>query len=268
MYSDKFCTAIKVNGKVLRENKNEVTLPFGSEYSILLKNLNTVRAQVKVSIDGNDAVDTGWLILQPNSSCDLERFIKNGNYSSGNRFKFIQRTENIEKHRGIGVDDGIIRIEYKFEKIFPMNQYYGGWPYQETYTPKQPTVWPPTKPEYWPQVTWTTNGNTNTDNLSTVTTNCSGTPTSSQISCNMMQQENNAGITVPGSESHQKFYATSDFICEESKVIILKLVGQIGNKVVEKPITVQCKPICSSCGRTNRATNKFCSECGTSLILF
>ena len=58
MYNNKLAVAIKSAGKVLREfNKDEVYVPFGNEYSIFVKNMNSVRALVKVSIDGVDVGD-------------------------------------------------------------------------------------------------------------------------------------------------------------------------------------------------------------------
>src|SRR6185503_8982520 len=100
---------------ILRESDSSVSLPFGCEYSILVKNLNSVRAQIAVSIDGKDAV--GRMVIAPNSSIELERFVQNGNLEAGNRFRFIERTAGIEKHRGIGADDGLIRIEGWREKV-------------------------------------------------------------------------------------------------------------------------------------------------------
>ena len=79
MYHQKLVACVKVDGKILRESGDSVSIPFGSEYSILLKNLNTVRVQVKVSIDGTEATEGTWLVIQPNSSVELERFIRNGN---------------------------------------------------------------------------------------------------------------------------------------------------------------------------------------------
>ena len=117
MYNNKAAVAIKVNGKVLREFKDTVYIPFGSEYSILLKNLNTVRALINVYIDGDNVVP-GGLVLNAGQEVDLERAIRNGNMSEGNRFKFIERTSNIEDHRGIKLEDGLIRIEFQFEKVY------------------------------------------------------------------------------------------------------------------------------------------------------
>jgi len=79
---------------------------------------------------------------------------------------------------------------------------------------------------------------------------------------------NDAGITVPGSISDQEFNTVAAFPMEAEKhVIVLKLLGQTeSNKVVE-PVTVKAKPKCTSCGRTNKATAKFCTNCGTSLTI-
>ena len=127
MYNQKMVASIKVKGKILREIKENVLLPFGCEYSILLKNLNTVRCVVNVFIDGDNVVP-GGIVLSPNQTVDLERSIKNGNLTEGNKFKFIERTSAIEDGpRGIKLEDGLIRVEYQFEKyaaqtIFTINQ--------------------------------------------------------------------------------------------------------------------------------------------------
>ena len=79
---------------------------------------------------------------------------------------------------------------------------------------------------------------------------------------------NDAGITVAGGESNQKFVAGAWFpTVEPSEVIIIRLRGEIGDKPVTQAVTVEHKPTCSTCGRTNKAANKFCSNCGTALTL-
>ena len=121
MYSDKFVVAIKVNGKVLRETKDLVTLPFGSEFSVLVKNLNSKRAKFTLHIDGQDVLDGTEIIVNGNSEVELKRFIRNGNMEEGNAFKFIERTTAIEDGpRGIKVDDGVIRVEFWFEQDAPV----------------------------------------------------------------------------------------------------------------------------------------------------
>ena len=120
MHKKNLVAAIKVGGKVLRESSERVELPFGSEYSILLKNLDTVRQMVRIQIDGQDASGGDWLVINPNSSVEVERFVSDLN--RGNRFKFIERTEQIESHRGVKAEDGLVRIEFKREKVYEAPQ--------------------------------------------------------------------------------------------------------------------------------------------------
>ena len=127
MYSNKLVASLKANGKILREFKEMVYVPFGSEYSLLLKNLNTVRAVVNVFIDGEDQCP-GGLVLNAGQEIDLERSIKNNNLNEGNRFKFIERTGAVEAGpRGIKLEDGIIRIEFQFEKYVAPAQWGSTW---------------------------------------------------------------------------------------------------------------------------------------------
>lgn len=110
-----FVAAIKSKNKILREKDGVVYLPFGSEYSILLKNLENRKVLVKIKIDGEDVIK-GGLVIKPEQAVDLERYVRD-NLFEGHKFKFIQKTQEIIEHRGERIDDGIIRIEFAFEKI-------------------------------------------------------------------------------------------------------------------------------------------------------
>lgn len=117
MYADKFVVAIKANGKILKETKDLVHLPFGSEFSVLVKNLNSRRAKFTLNIDGTDVLDGEEIIVGANSEVEMKRFIRNGNMDEGNAFKFIERTAKIEEGpRGIKMDDGVVRVQFWFEK--------------------------------------------------------------------------------------------------------------------------------------------------------
>lgn len=123
MYNQKLVVCIKTAGKILKEfNKDQVRVPFGSEYSIYLKNLNNVRALVHISIDGKSVDGGDGLVILPNETLDLERSLQNGNMLKGNKFKFIERTAKVEAHRGIEAEDGIIRVEFQFEKQTIVNE--------------------------------------------------------------------------------------------------------------------------------------------------
>ena len=84
MYKEKLIVAIKHNGKILRETKDMVHLPFGSEFSVLVKNLNSKRVKFTLSIDGTDALDGTEVIVNANSETEIKRFIRNGNMNEGN----------------------------------------------------------------------------------------------------------------------------------------------------------------------------------------
>ncbi len=267
MYKNKLAIALKSAGKVLREFKDEVYVPFGSEYSIFIKNLNSVRALVTVSVDGEDVGEGTKFVIDANDSIDLERFIKNGNYEAGNRFKFIERTSAIEDHRGIGIEDGLVRVEFQFEKPKPATITY--WNYQ---TPPYPPY------DYWyrDNGSFTTIGGSGAGNVgrgqATYTASSSSQPVvesnSVNVSSNVSQLLiNDNGITVPGSVSDQKFVNAGWFPVEtETHVVVLKILGETKDNVqVVRPVTVKAKPTCETCGTKNRATAKFCVECGTSL---
>ena len=237
MYNEKMIATVKVGGKVLREFKDTVFLPYASEYEIYLKNLNTVRASVRVFIDGNDVLGGRSLIIEPNSDLSLERSIAGGNLTEGNKFKFIERTETIEKHRGIGAEDGIVRIEYQYEQL-PQFRH-------PTFT-QHSREWPGLHRGVVSK---------GIGNASLSTTRAYST---------------NAGITVPGGHSTQSFKQGSYFAVEDTKhVIVLRLLGESKDyEPVTNPVTVKHKPECQTCGKLNKSGSKFCSECGTSLNIF
>lgn len=264
MYNSKLVAAIKVNGKVLRELKETVQLPFGEEYSIFLKNLNSVRVSIKISIDGKDMLDGDTLILLPHQELDLKRSL-NGNNNVGNAFKFIERTEGIEKVKGIGAEDGLIQIEYQFEKVINLG-HITHWPQVTTPQwpvnplPYQQTPWPgpyTAHYEYLPNVTRRIIPNVGANGTTLCSTESTATATSAS---------NDVGITVPGSIIEQKFQQVSNFTLEQEKhVMILKLVGVIEGQTVKKALNVKDKIQCVTCEKMNKATNLFCGECGTSL---
>lgn len=276
MYNSRLAVAVKVNGKVLREfNKDTVFLPFGSEYSLLIKNLNSVRTIVNITIDGQNMTRDG-LIVDAYREVELERKITE-NLNKGNRFKFIERSDAVEAHRGVKLEDGLIRVEYQFEKTYPTPLYYVS----------------PTHQWYGSGTTWTSApivGSSASNNISASEYKTSGIlrgatlnhiasnatasydpagPVNASLSDFVPQGFNDAGITVPGSESNQKFSTVQSFPLETEKhVMIFKLLGETpDNEPIRKPVTVKHKPRCTTCNKQNKANAKFCSTCGTALTV-
>lgn len=266
MYNQKLVASIKAKGQVLRGFKDTVYIPFGSEYSFLIKNLNTVRAVVNVFIDGENVVP-GGLVIDPGRTVDLERWIKNGNLSEGNRFKFIERTTAIEDGpRGIKLEDGLVRIEYQFEIPRPVIQplWDASKIYGNVYASGGLT-----------RGVGGVNGSTGDwsgpAGATYSSVSASGASLNSvNVSAQAASFQNETGITVPGSKSEQKFqHVTMGALDPTVHTIVLKLAGDLGdNKPVTKPVTVAHKPRCTTCGKQNKAHAKYCVECGTALEIF
>lgn len=239
MYSSKIVCAVKVNGLVLREVGDTVRLPFGSEYSILIKNLDSVRLSTSIAVDGQEAI-SGRLIIEPNSSIELERTIRS--LESGNRFKFIERTKEIEQHRGISADDGLIRVESWKERMIRS---------EPAPLMDRRRVVPP-RPDHGPR-------KRSQIQAKSGRLRGPGHPTA----------RGSLGITVPGSLSSQRFYPTSGFPLEQqSIVIVIRLVGCLDGEPVAEPLTVDYRPECQTCGkRADQPDAEFCDRCGTSLVI-
>jgi hypothetical protein len=256
-YKEQFVAEVKVNGKILRVRNDEVFLPFGSEYSLLLKNLNSKRASVKISIDGTDVLDGNALVVGPNQTAELEGFLKGS--TGKNKFRFIQKTKEIQEHRGDKIDDGIIRIEFAYEEnnplfVYPDTKYYFHYesnPFEPVYR-KGGQEW-----SYYNDTTSSMRG-MNVNSISEAEYKVGFTQCSTPLS--------EEGITVKGSEINQRFNYTSLGRLETPSVIVIRLKGesQLGVQI-ERPLTVETKFQCKTCGRTSSSKNKFCPNCGTFL---
>jgi hypothetical protein len=299
MYNSKLAVAIKHNGKILRETKDIVHLPFGSEFSVLVKNLNSKRVKFTLHIDGTDALDGTEIIVNANSETEIKRFIRNGNMDEGNAFKFIERTSAIEDGpRGIKIDDGVVRVEFWFEQDKPeikindiyYNKYHYRDYYQQPYFINDNDI---TRRGWGPMYGSTGVSGSLGDCIGGASSSIakgavlnqytqsnasySATSATAQSLSDIMPDiakaadaiaKNDTGITVPGSKVEQKFHTVYGFKSEaNSNTVILRLVGVVGEVEVTKPITVAHKPECVTCGRVNKATSKFCTDCGTALTL-
>jgi len=274
-YKDHFVVEVKCNGKILRVKDGAVYLPFGSEYTLLLKNLNSKKASVKVHIDGQDVLDYSSLIIGGNGQAELEGFLSGT--TARNKFKFINKTKEIQEHRGDKVDDGMIRVEFAFEKPKPKTiihdhheyhhhhhhdyNYWCWWPY--TYTAGNDTV----------RYDSSTGEKSNARSVHAVNISADmsqavakGAEVDSLGVESLGAPLDDEGITVKGSECYQSFRYGSVGELEQAEVIIIQLKGlaQTGT-TVEKPVTVKTKLECPTCGTKSKSSFKFCPNCGTFL---
>ena len=280
MYLNNLVVAIKHNGKVLREKGNQVILPFSSEYSIRVKNLNAKRVSVNISIDGDDVLDNKALLIEANSSVELDGFMDG--MSAKNRFKFIKKTKQISDYRGDKVDDGLIRVEFAYERA---NTWFHCCELVKYSFPSSPCR------DDWEGTRWDgnyshndsvfTGGNSeinghgpikysNSNDFTERQGVTGGLGFSHRKYClhNVVDISPNIddGITVKGSEIKQDFVYGNIGTLEEPDVMIIHLCGEkVNGTVVSKPITVKTRLRCRTCGNLSKSNAKFCSNCGTFL---
>lgn len=254
VYKKNIVVALKVQGKILREEGNFVTLPFGSEYSILIKNLNSRKALVSIEIDGQDVLDGSQLIIDANSDIELEGFKKRNKVT--NRFKFIEKTQEISDYRGDRIDDGIIRVEATFEKEWKhLIDNTSFWYYYPIYGSDGKN-----DPQWNYNVSFTNNSGFASGGIVSNQANC--------VTRGEFTIPNEEGITVKGNnDSKQQFvngYIGS--LESESHVIVLKLRGTYKKEKVNTPVFVRQKKKCEICGKVSKSNVKFCANCGNCLI--
>lgn len=242
MFKALLACCVKVNGKVMREFNDKIFLPFQSNYSIFIKNMNNRRVKVNVLIDGKIVINN--LMIDSNSFVDLERFHE-GNDEIGHKFRFIEKTEKVVEHRGNEPYDGIISIQYCFEKEKEVES--PTWIYNnKTFYVKYNDY----------HLNKSCDDNSNINLFRPMFDNSLHADYSSDKSIN-------DGITVNGPPSHQKFKSNISFVEYEDFMYIMNL--KLCGENIVKEITVEDKLKCKTCGTKNNYNFKFCYECGTYL---
>ena len=264
-YKDQFVVEVKVNGKILRVRNDEVFLPFGSEYSLLLKNLNSSRASVKVSIDGSDTLDGNSIVVGSNQTVELEGFLKGA--TATNRFRFINKSKQIQDYRGDKIEDGLIRVEFAFEDSNPL---FNNTIYYHNYHTYYNDPFGPIYRSGDLQSKGLVGGAFSSSSGSG-SASVSGMSVNSMVSHCYNVSEASAplpeeGITVKGSELNQNFKYTSMGTLSQSSVIVIKLKGDTdAGAQVSVPLTVERKLHCRTCGKFSTSRAKYCADCGTFL---
>lgn len=282
-YKEGFIAVVKVGGKIMREQSGEIHLPFGSEYSILLKNKESRKAVVTIEIDGQDVLKGKQLIVNQNQDMELEGFLDG--MVAKNKFKFIQKTKEIVDYRGDKIDDGMIRVGFRIENktiVHENHIYHNHYPCYYPFT--SPWIWIhqypsyPSYPSYSHPQPFIFCGHVGTGDVAffdgnkisafnTATVSCSVNMNSDMNSDMNSVPSQDEGITVKGSEVDQNFnYGYVNQLEDQEKIIILILKGYTdNNRIVKEPVTVGLKYECFTCGKKHSFAERFCSNCGTFL---
>lgn len=256
--------AVKCKGRVLREfvewGDRYTVLPFGSEYSLLLKNLATRNVVANIEIDGQDIQKHGnGFLVGPGEEIEIERFVDN--LYDGHRFRFIKKTEEISNFRGDRVDDGLIRVKFRYEQ---QKSQTGWWSDSVTYSNGGPYIY------HLGNQPFSGTGDPMIRDDVTISSSCSESVKSQSLGSSHAMFANRAledGITVKGSQSGQKFVDASVGRLEtESHVIVIGLRGQTHTQPVQNLVTVKTRIRCTTCGRSSKSGHKFCNNCGAALV--
>ena len=264
MHQDNFVVSVKSDGKFLRDEHGVVKIPFDSEYTLYLKNLDSRPAVVKVSIDGEDVLNSQQLIIAGNAHLLLEGFLKG--LVATRKFKFIELTKEVEENLGYSPEDSLITITITHQKRKPQTQeiqkiykdYWYGYPWRVYYNnpPQYTLTWNDTSGVH------SYSGGNSCGAVSLDNVNCTYSVNSESYS-----YKSDIGKTVKGENCDQQFQqGYLGDLEEQSDVLTLRLSGyRDDNKKVEVITTKADKIYCSQCGKANGLDNKFCPVCGTKL---
>lgn len=272
-YRNGFVAVVKCEGAILREIDGAVRLPFGAEYSILLKNLESRKAVVRVSIDGEDVCGGNRLVVHPNTPLELHGFVDGNNIR--NKFKFIKKTDTVVMDRGDRIDDGMIRVEYWFEKPAPVKTTIVEEHIHHHRRDYPPYIQPYVPWEWEPYYVWTSASYPGTTMLNTAYSSAVRSLNNSEqvLSCRSPEIGVAEGVTVRGGATSQTLgFAHVGELEDTSNAIVIQMVGDVVasgvviTSNIPSPITIKTRFSCPSCGRSCKSSFKHCPECGAYLL--
>ncbi len=259
MYSENFVVAVKVNGRPLREIMNdssqerEVFLQHGAEYEIYLKNSSNKKAGARIFVDGTDILGGQHIIVPAKGSSRVERFLADGNLTSGKRLKFVavgSGDPNIADPTS--ADNGLIQVDF-YRSTEPEQHFIPA-----TFGKKCKTV---TRggPVYGGfdlgNVTIGAAANTGDFNPDPSISYCHTT-----MDCCMDEPVANVGATVEGTQSGQTFQ-TIDVPLESFACTTIKLRMRVSATSVHTEAGIKC----SKCLTVQSPDAIYCKKCGRKL---
>lgn len=211
---------INHNNQPVREfNENGVRVarvPFGTEYKLRLKNKTNRRCYAEIEIDGMKIDSQGRrLIMGAGQEIDVERFLDSLN--KGNRFKFVSPTDSGVQDP-TSADNGKVRVTFypempSFTIRHDPTPWYGYPFWTRSYINNHvDSVYNPLDVKYG----CATNAAASTSGILRGTS-CNTQP---QVQLDCQSVKGDAGATVGGSESSQKFTTSHESFVTEAPVVI------------------------------------------------
>lgn len=277
MYSNKLIACIKSkSGAILRESGDQVFLPYGSEYSIFLKNTAAEKAYIEILVDGTNPLEKSIIELPAGETTELRgwtaKFPEN---LFGNAFRFIEKTESIENYRGSKPEDSLVEVRFYFEDKSDWTSMF-----DKLKSDKRTDIYincphpRPVQPYYpGPYQTWCSvegpNSNTSLKNHTTSIPS-GGFNSAIMDQTRFGQNVDSTGITVRGKVepniiSGSGTLSGKSFSKKFKHSIVFKLNGIVNNGEIVEAVTTKSKKICPSCGKTQKWSYTYCPHDGTFL---
>lgn len=267
MYQNGLVAVVRINGKTVEEKDGKVVIPFDSEYALLLKNRNDRKAVARIYIDGDEVTRKGKLIIDANSSIDIERYIDDMN--KGNRFKFVPIADNRVGDKGDS-EKGFIEVRFQLvkpvlnnfivheEHIYHKHHHYDDWDYLPYRGPFYINY-----PVFYGSLQCNATGKGMSASVGSNNFTLTSSLSSSPIINNATIQDNHLvetrGATIKGSDSTQRFsFAYVGELESTETVIRFQLIGTTNSDIIAKYNKLHCV----SCNKTFGLNDVFCSVCG------
>lgn len=264
MYKNDYAFCILQNGKVLKENNNQVLVPLNSEYSVRVRNKSRVRCSVDLFVDGKTAIKN--VVINADSFVDIPGFYDEKTGET-RRFRLVT-SDNKKVEQPGDSQNGLVEVRIYREAVIninnapvyaPINQlawclFCGNWAplwHYHTYTHPYPAY--PQPIPYYPAPIWysTETGGCIT-NIQT-TNNPVGTNNAGVTGMQNFQAQSSLGdvASIPGNLVDSSLTASTSFTVDDTNAttMSLRLLGV-------KQVIAKC-----NCGYKRKNEN-FCPNCG------
>ncbi len=254
MFKQNTVISIKVGKNFLPDNNSIVKLPFGSEYSILIKNLNNSPINVKMYIDGNINGPEKGFIIKEKDYFEINSFL-----NTNNALKFINKSKELNEKRIENIEDSLIRFEVDILRENQNNLSFKDFDDLIKKTKINPN--PFNKPWEFPRVDL--NEHPFLPDKKNGLLGGDYNPYKQVFCTNSVTNYSNEGITVPGNKVEKKeinSFIESKYIKESSFCFIFKLEGTTDSFILEKE-----KKTCKVCEKKYKSKYNYCPIDGSYL---
>jgi hypothetical protein len=191
---------VEYQGESVKEINGVTTIPFDSEYKIILRNRSDNVCSARIYIDGRRVCSFGDFIVHPRDMVAIERFVTDS-LDNGKKLKFVPINHPEVDDPG-DEHNGIVKVEFRREMTWEIDK---------------PTI---TIPEYDSSVTMLNTDFTSVDILCNSATEVNNSLTTNIIPVSNIPAN---GATIAGSHSDQKFYL-SEYVFEDKPFAELHLM--------------------------------------------